>query len=162
MERSLYLLRHSYAEKSAGVADIARSLTMKGTSAVRTLGHKLFSDGFDPQEIITSPAKRARETAINLIEELGISEHTIRVEDEIYTASVRELLEIINALNEDSKKVVIIGHNPFITYFAEFLTHADIGNIKPCGLVHINFENIGWDSVSQGSGIFRSHYHPGH
>lgn len=162
MNRTLYLIRHSYAEEPNGNQDKERSLTLEGQSTVRALGRYLINQKFNPDVILCSSAERTRETAINLVEELEMSEQTITYSSTIYEASVRELLEIVNNIKEGNKEVVIIGHNPTITFFGEFLTGASIGNMQPSSVVTIRFDTAKWNEISQSSGIFVSYYHPSH
>lgn len=160
MKKRLYLLRHSYAEPPGDSLDIDRKLTMEGISAARTMGRKLSSEQFNPQLILCSPASRAYETAMNLTEELDIAEQSIAIEDKIYEASVRELLEVVNRIDADAKNALLIGHNPSITYFGELLTSSNVGTMEPCGMLIIDFESTAWEEVSQASGVLVAYYHP--
>lgn len=162
MKYTLYLLRHSYAEPSGAVKDFDRSLTTTGQNTVRTLGRKLQSEGVNISQVICSSAARAKETVINLIEEVEITEQLIKYEEKVYEASVRELLEIVNGLDKTLKTVLLVGHNPSISFFGEYLTGASIGNAEPCGLIKITFDQVKWEEVSQGTGSFVSYYHPNH
>ncbi|MFK7951227.1 MAG: histidine phosphatase family protein [Ekhidna sp.] len=162
MNRTLYLIRHSYAENLNDKSDFERTLTLEGQSMVRALGRHLINEQFDPDRILCSSSQRTTETAINLVEELEMNEQNISYHDKIYEASVRELLEIVNDIDASSKSIALIGHNPTITFFGEYLTSASIGNMQPCSVVSIRFEKTKWSEVSQGSGIFVSYYHPSH
>lgn len=162
MNKILHLIRHSYAENPNGKRDIERNLTLEGQSTVRALGRYLINHQFNPDRIICSTAVRTRETALNLIEELEMNEQVITYEDVVYNASVRELLAILNGFSEDQKEVAIIGHNPTITFFGEYLSNAIIGNMEPAGIVTIRIEGLKWSEITQGSGIFENYYHPSH
>lgn len=162
MNRTLYLIRHSYAEEPGGKTDKERTLTLKGQSTVRALGRYLINEKFDPDVILCSDSVRTRETAINLVEELEMNEQTVNYSSIIYEASVRELLQLVNEQSDSTKEVAIIGHNPTITFFGEYLTGASIGNMQPSSVVSIRFESAKWNEVSQGTGIFVSYYHPDH
>ena len=162
MSKTLYLIRHSYAEKSSGNNDEQRHLTLEGQSTVRALGRHLINQNFNPDIILCSSAVRTRETAVNLVEELEISERLVEYKDIIYNASVRELLQVLNELPESHNEVVIIGHNPTITFFGEYLSNSIIGNMEPAGIVTIKIDKLNWSEVSQGTGIFESYYHPNH
>ncbi|MEM0939527.1 MAG: histidine phosphatase family protein [Bacteroidota bacterium] len=157
---TLYLIRHSYAEHTINMQDKDRALTAEGINTVRSLGRHLMKTSFNPSVILCSTAQRTKETAINLIEELEITENNIVFKDTIYNASVRELLQELNALTKDTKEVGMIGHNPSITYLAEYLTGESIGNMDPSGLVTILFKNQSWSEISQGSGSLMSYFHP--
>lgn len=161
MKKSLYLLRHSYAEPTGGGSDFDRGLTMEGLTTVRALGRKLGENDFNPDLIVSSKAIRAEDTAINLAEELGITEQVITYDDKIYEASVRELLESLNGFENNIKSALMIGHNPTISFFGEYLTGNGFAGMEPCGLVTITFD-VMWNEISQGSGEFVSYYHPNH
>jgi len=162
MKKKLYLIRHSYAEDHGSKRDFERQLTMEGQSTVRALGRHLLQNEFDPSMILCSPAIRTTETAQNLIEELNMSETAIIFEQVIYNASVRELLTLVNSLDEANQELVIVGHNPAISYFGEYLTNSGIGGMEPCSIVSIRLDDVKWAEVSQGDGIFLSYYHPNH
>ncbi|MEP0986931.1 histidine phosphatase family protein [Ekhidna sp.] len=162
MNKKLHLIRHSYAEDPNGKRDIERTLTLEGQSTVRALGRYLINHQFNPDKIICSTAIRTRETALNLIEELEMNERVVEYKEVVYNASLRELLAVLNELPEDYKEIAIIGHNPTITFFGEYLSNAIIGNMSPAGVVTIKFEKLKWNEVSQGSGIFDNYYHPNH
>lgn len=89
-----------------------------------------------------------------------MSEKIIAFKEIIYNAAVRELLSLVNEMENSNKEVAIIGHNPTITYFAEYVTGAGIGNMEPSSIVTISFESVKWNEISQGSGIFVSYFHP--
>lgn len=162
MSTKLYLIRHSYAEEPGGNRDFERKLTLEGQSTVRALGRHLINQKFNPDIILCSSSVRTTETAVNLVEELEMNEQVIDYRDVIYNASVREMLEVLNETSSSHKEVAIIGHNPTITYFGEFLTNSGIGNMEPSGVVTIKFEKLKWSEVSQGTGIFEGYYHPNH
>ena len=104
--------------------------------------------------------KGVEDTAINLAEELGITEQVIDYDEKIYEASVRELLEIVNGIENSAKSVLLIGHNPAFSFFGEYLTGTDFAGMEPCGLLTIEFDHVSWSEISQGSGNFVSYYHP--
>ncbi|WP_370090444.1 histidine phosphatase family protein [Ekhidna sp.] len=162
MSTRLYLIRHSYAEEPSGKRDFERKLTLEGQSTVRSLGRHLINQKFNPDIILCSSSVRTTETAVNLVEELEMNEQVIDYKDVIYNASVREMLQVLNEIADAHKEVAIIGHNPTITYFGEFLTNSSIGNMEPSGVVTIKFEKLKWREVSQGTGIFEGYYHPNH
>lgn len=160
IERKIFLLRHAYAEPLTEGKDADRALTLKGINAARTMGRKLAKDKVNIKKIMSSTATRAMETTINIAEEMRIKDHLIEKNEKIYNASVRELMEVIHTTDNNINTLLLIGHNPSISFVAEFLTHKDIGSIKPCGLVGITFNNLKWNELSQNSGTFDFYYHP--
>ena len=129
---------------------------------MRALGRHLLKSSFNPAVILCSSARRTKETAQNLIEEIEISDKNVEYKDVIYNASVRELLIEVNGIARGMNEVAIIGHNPTVTYFAEYLTGETIGNMDPSSIVTITFKGINWSEISQGMGDLVSHFHPNH
>ncbi|MEO9485390.1 MAG: histidine phosphatase family protein [Ekhidna sp.] len=162
MSRKIYLIRHSYAEEPNGKRDIERELTLEGQSTVRALGRHLIKENFNPDVILCSTSTRTKQTALNLVEELGMNEGAVEYKEVIYNASVRELLALLNDLSDSQKSIAIIGHNPTITFFGEYLSASAIGNMEPAGVVTIKFDKLKWSEVSQGTGVFSSYFHPNH
>ena len=162
MSRKIYLIRHSYAEEPNGKKDIDRHLTLEGQSTVRALGRHLINQNFNPDKILCSSSVRTTETAVNLVEELEMNEGVIEYKDVIYNASVRELLEVLNKVSNKHKSIAIIGHNPTITFFGEYISGSVIGNMEPAGVVTIKIDKLKWNEISQGTGTFAGYYHPNH
>ncbi len=160
MSKTLYLIRHSYAESPGSKPDKDRELTAEGTNSIRSLGRYLLKSSFNPSIILCSSAQRTRDTAINLVEEIEMNEGTIQYIDSIYNASVRELLQVINELKSTIKEVALIGHNPSITYLAEYITGENIGNMDPSSMVTIDLEKQSWNKVSQNTGTLKNYFHP--
>jgi phosphohistidine phosphatase len=75
-------------------------------------------------------------------------------EEELYEASVRTFLEVINELQVEWKNVIMVGHNPTISYLAEYITGSDIGDLSTCSVVQIDFSLKSWAEVSEGNGDF--------
>ncbi len=113
-----------------------------------------------PEIIISSPAARARQSAELIAEQLDYDVGKIHLNDEIYDASVRTLLQVVNQLKDDWAQVMMVGHNPTVTYLAEYITGAEIGNIETCGIVLIQFEVKNWIDVDANTGKFKQYLYP--
>ncbi|HNA40311.1 MAG TPA: histidine phosphatase family protein, partial [Chitinophagales bacterium] len=61
--KSLSIIRHAKSDWSTGVDDIARPLNERGKNAVVLIGNYLQQQKIKPDLIISSPAKRAQDTA---------------------------------------------------------------------------------------------------
>jgi len=161
MTKTLFLLRHARAiEKQAGQQDIDRELSSIGLQNSTRMGMYLNDqpNGFDI--ILSSPANRATTTAMLLAEQMKYDTHKVHVNPEIYEASVRTLLRVVNQLKNEWNTVLIVGHNPSITYLAEYLTKSEIGDMTTCGLASIGFHVDQWEEVSEGTGDLLFYQHP--
>lgn len=155
MERYLYLMRHAQsADKQHGQTDKARELTVQGLRDAIKIGAWLHNEKINPDVIVSSTAIRAKSTSGLLLDTLKLMPEKIQLNDELYDASVRTLLREITQLEDTWHHVVCVGHNPAISYLAEYLTKAEIGELPPGGLVVIRFEILLWQKIGEASGRF--------
>ncbi len=153
MAKTLYLIRHAKSDWSIpGQRDFDRSLNNRGLHDAPLMGRVLKELQVKPDLIYSSPAERAKRTAEFISEQISYSIEKIKFEDEVYEASPRTLLRMINNIDNSYKSVMFFGHNPTFTYLAEYLTKQDIGNIPTCGAVKITFDFDEWAMVSEGNG----------
>lgn len=161
MKKKLYILRHARAEEySDDRQDAHRKLDSIGLQNATRMGIYLNSRKVDFDMIISSPAIRAVSTASLIAEQIKYDTNTIHKNDEIYEASVRTLLRLVNQLKEEWHSVLIVGHNPSATFLAEYITKSEIGDLTTCGIVHIEFEDLLWNEISEGTGRLISYDYP--
>jgi phosphohistidine phosphatase len=161
MFKDLYLLRHAEAmEKQPGQTDKERELSTTGLQNATRMGIFLKGEAFLPEIILSSSANRTLQTASLVAEQLKYDTQKIHENPEIYEASTRTLLVVINQLRDQWNTVLLVGHNPSITYLAEYVTGAEIGHISTCGLVHIRFPLSSWEEVTAGNGQYISYKNP--
>jgi phosphohistidine phosphatase len=72
----------------------------------------LKTHGLVPDCVISSPARRARETAELVIDELGLAEGGTRFDERVYDADLPALLLVIAGSPPDARRVLLVGHNP--------------------------------------------------
>jgi len=110
--RQLAILRHAKSDwGSPGLTDFDRPLNKRGRKAAKKVGRELKSRGFAFDQIVSSPAQRAKETVERFAK--GYEQLTdIRFEPNLYMCSTGTLMGVINALPDDAQTVMIVGHNP--------------------------------------------------
>jgi phosphohistidine phosphatase len=161
MVKTLLLIRHANAEQiERGGRDFERHITRLGNRNAAHAGKYLVNNKLMPDLVVCSPAVRAKETAEVIASQLKFSERHIKYNEELYEASVRTLFSIVNGIEERYNRVALIAHNPGLTYLADYLTAAPLGNMVPASIVIINFENMTWAEVSQNSGQFEDYIDP--
>jgi phosphohistidine phosphatase len=153
MSRILYLMRHAQsADKQPGQADKERELTPQGMRDTVSIAEQLYLQKIIPEIVISSTAIRARHTAELVVDVCKLMNDKLLLEEELYNASVRTFLEFVNQLEDSYQAVMCVGHNPVISYLAEYLTKAEIGDMPPAGLAVIRFNALQWKEINQGSG----------
>ncbi|WP_044173300.1 SixA phosphatase family protein [Flectobacillus major] len=148
MKKTLFLVRHAKASEAVS-PDIVRPLTSSGMIDSARMGKHLSAKLQGIDLIITSNAERTQMTTRVFCEQLGLPESIVKVEASLYESSPKYYLDAVNTLPETVSTVMLVGHNPSISYFAEYLTHEDIGTMPTCGVVGMTFENLTWAEVSK-------------
>ena len=153
MPRYLYLLRHAQsADKQPGQTDKERELASAGIRQAILVGSFLLAQKSFPDAIICSSAVRTQTTAMLIGECLKLDAERIIVEDELYDASTRTFLQTVSHFDDGLQHVLCIGHNPAISYLAEFLTKAEIGEMVPAGLAIVQLEINSWSEAEESRG----------
>lgn len=155
MVRILYLLRHGQAVSDFYMKDFDRPLTTYGINQLTQLGTVLQMTGIHMDKIYCSPANRTRQTLDVILEKIG-SHSPVEFRDEIYEASVRTLFDLVTKTEESIKTLLLIGHNPGISYLVDYLTSGAFGDMSPGKLVKIIFQDLEWGQISKGLGYLDS------
>ncbi|HEX3498351.1 MAG TPA: histidine phosphatase family protein [Stellaceae bacterium] len=109
--RILHLLRHAKSSwRDSGLEDRDRPLNARGHHAALLLGALLARQPL-PDLVLCSSALRTRETFEHVVRAYGRSP-LVSIEDGLYLATARSLLERIEAIEDDVARLLVIGHNP--------------------------------------------------
>jgi phosphohistidine phosphatase len=53
---------------------------------------------------------------------------------------------------------MIVGHNPTITFLADYLTSAPLESMETGSAVVITFDDLSWEEISQNTGNFLGYF----
>jgi len=112
MHKEIMLLRHAKSDWSANVSDFERPIIHRGKRAAQRMGAWLAFSVRIPDQVISSPARRAKITAEKLIKAMGQSTAQIHYDKRLYHGSVDQIYLILQELPEDISRIILIGHNP--------------------------------------------------
>ncbi|PKQ69966.1 SixA phosphatase family protein [Raineya orbicola] len=118
--KTLYIARHAEAE--SGYKDFERALSPNGYKQAMNVGKQLLERNVRIQQIWASPAVRTLTTAQIFAEQIRFDSDLIQTKEELYNASLRIWLKLIQSFSDNNKEILIVGHNPHISYLVEFLT----------------------------------------
>lgn len=158
MSKTLYLMRHGKAEQTYGLKDYDRGLTDRGMRDCRRQAKDVFH-GNVPNRFLVSAAVRTSQTVLHMQEELDFSKDRIDFEQVLYLCSTREMLELITDFDDLWGSVCLIGHNPTISYMAEYLTGNPVGHVNTSGIVKMSFSGR-WAEMGQGTAYFENYFSP--
>lgn len=106
----ILLLRHAKSDHPSGEADRDRPLTSRGERSARAIGRAISGFGATPDLILTSPARRAADTAALARDGGGWSAPIITVEN-FYGTGVTAVLDAL-ADHTTAGRIVAVGHEP--------------------------------------------------
>ncbi|WP_353717833.1 histidine phosphatase family protein [Dyadobacter sp. 676] len=153
MKKTLILVRHATAEdQSFRIKDFERNLNSKGLSEALAMGKWLVQEQIKPDLFVSSPASRAFKTAEIIAEQYKLSVDAIRTRADLYDGGPKAYLQAVTTVPEEYSTVILFGHNPDITYFAEYLSGASIGSMKKGSAAFIGFKNRKWEEISAKAG----------
>jgi len=150
--KTLYLIRHAKSDWSdASLSDYDRPLNQRGTKDAPLMSSMLQKSGIHPDLILSSPALRAKTTAITIAQALSYPPDSIHYVHPLYASDVRTILSVIRDVSVSVNTLFLFGHNPEITECANLITGGDIENIPTCGVVAMRLKNESWESIGANS-----------
>ncbi len=157
----ILLARHAKSSwKYPELEDYDRSLNKRGKRDAPFMGKILEQKYIMPDLIVSSHALRAKLTAEAYAESLGFPIENIILDEELYMAELSGITRLIFSLENSVETVLLVGHNPGLTTFANFIVGSKIDNIPTCGILGVVFSFNDWKSVSKGSGEVRFYEYP--
>lgn len=159
--KTLYLIRHAKSSwENVFEADFKRPLNERGHTTAPKMAQLLRGLGVVPDQIVSSPANRALTTAQYFAKEFGIEAQNIVQNENIYEASVPTVLDIVQNLPNDKSIVLLFGHNPTFTSFANRFNAGYIDNLPTCGIVKIELEADNWSDFNEKNAHVRGFWYP--
>jgi phosphohistidine phosphatase len=115
-------MRHAKSSwKDASLDDHDRPLAGRGRKASKAIGRYMRDHDVEPELVLCSSAKRARQT----LERLGPAGMDARIEPELYGAGAGSLLARLREVPDEVSSVLLIGHNPGMQELAHRLAGLD-------------------------------------
>jgi phosphohistidine phosphatase len=141
----IYLLRHGIAEDAKpGHPDAERALTNEGRDKLRRVLKRARTADLSPSLILSSPYRRALETAAAAAEVLAYKGEIVRTRTLLPESSPFDAWEEIRE-HKDERAVLLASHEPLMSSMAAFLldSPALTVDMKKAALVRIDCERFG-------------------
>jgi phosphohistidine phosphatase len=159
--KTLILVRHAKSSwKDATLADIERPLNQRGRRNAPVMGEWLANQGAPPEIILSSPAARARATALCFAEALDFEPDGIEVEQDLYFAGTDGMLRALERVDDRHDRVMMVGHNPVMTSLVNQLTGGDLWNMPTSAVAVIGFDMESWGLVDVTPGVLLAYQAP--
>ncbi len=121
MSKTLLLLRHGKSDWSGNLNDFDRPLKKRGKLAAQRMGEFMRLQGIEPDYIVSSPAERAKTSALKLTKAMGKTAAHVRYEMKLYDAKIKDFLAVLANCPEDKQRILLISHNPGLEELIKFL-----------------------------------------
>lgn len=141
----IYLLRHGIAEDAKpGRPDSERPLTEEGRDRLRRVLKRARTADLDPSLILSSPYRRALETASVAAEVLAYKGEIVRTRTLVPEASPFDAWEEIRK-RKDERAILLCSHEPLMSSMAAFLLDSPALQVdmKKAALVRIDCDRFG-------------------
>jgi phosphohistidine phosphatase len=119
--RTLVLIRHAKSDWSGEHADADRPLATRGLRQAPEAGTWLAASGLVVAGAVVSPAQRARRTWELVAAQLPY-DVPVDLNEDVYTFSGAEVLQVVRRLDDAAECVVVVGHNPAMEELVSALT----------------------------------------
>jgi phosphohistidine phosphatase len=146
--KTLLILRHGKSSwKNNHLADHDRPLKMRGKRDADKIGTLIKSEWLRPDIILSSTAKRARDTAKIVADSSGFDGEIQKCRS-IYHGDTTDYLDLLNNLGPENNIVMIVGHNPGLEEFLSDLT--DESELMSTGtLAQVTLEIDDWSDLGE-------------
>lgn len=151
----LTLVRHAKTQPAwSGQEDWDRALEARGQHDAPEMGRRLKERYPKPEKLLSSPAVRAITTATIIARELAVSAGKVIQDERLYLATPKTMLTVIHELGGHAKHLMIVGHNPGITEFADAISsERSIDNMPTCAVYTVEFDIAHWGELAWASGV---------
>lgn len=144
--KTLLLLRHAKTSwDDVRVSDDLRPLSGTGKLNVYQMGKFLKNTKLIPDLIISSCAKRAKDTSILLAESIGYNKD-IDISESLYETAPKEYINVISEISNKINIVLLVGHNPILENLIELITN-ELIIMETCSLVQIILPISKWIEI---------------
>ncbi len=144
--KTLTIVRHAKSSwDNPGLSDRERPLNKRGERDAPKMGKRMHDAGIRPSLIVSSPAVRAWTTARIVAGELGYPLEFLQREKDLYLASLDRILDVIVAQDNGFNNLMIVGHNPGLTDFVNYLQPGLTSNLPTAGVVSVSIERDDWN-----------------
>jgi phosphohistidine phosphatase len=146
--KTLIIVRHAKSSwDELGLHDHDRPLSKRGLKDAPVMGARLAEWGPPVDRVISSSAARALETAELVSREMGLPWDEIQIEEALYHATEEEMLDLIQEQDDYIDGLMLVGHNPGMTYLVNDLSDLNLDNLPTCGVVIMQFDVDSWTEV---------------
>ena len=160
--RRLTLVRHAKSDwKNSDLKDFDRPLNRRGQKEAPQMAEQLAAQQVRVDLMLTSPAVRALETARVFAQALNYPARRLKSEERLYLAKPNDILEVVRAVGARVRHLMLFGHNPGLSEFAQALgNNPELGELPTCAVYSVELDIRSWSDAKFGDALNPSLMHP--
>jgi phosphohistidine phosphatase len=146
--KHLYIIRHAKSNQNFLGNDFERPLNDRGIKDAPEMARRLKEKNIAVDAFVSSPATRAKTTAIAFAEVYNKLSDEVVLVSALYHADVNTFYEVIKNLPDELNNIALFSHNPGITYFINNLhCGVTLDNMPTCGIVGVQLQTESWKDI---------------
>jgi phosphohistidine phosphatase len=153
--KTILLLRHAKSSHDdSSLKDIDRPLARQGRKDAPRIGAFVKDIDALPASIVSSTAKRAKQTTELFIEAAGMDSSLVTWNENLYYGGARDYLSAIQQASENIEGIMLVGHNPLMEETVSLLCNEEGAytvRMPPAALICIEHPGIEWNQVKVGT-----------
>ena len=154
--KTLLILRHAKAKRGPEYSsDANRPLSKQGKEDAIRVGQVYREMGLLPDTVLSSPAKRARQTAERFCQAAGYAGE-IHFRDKLYSGGLSEHVAALRELPDTAQIALLVGHNPALEELLTYLT-LQSASLPTAALAQVELSIASWAALGQGTGRVKTH-----
>jgi phosphohistidine phosphatase len=151
--KKLILMRHAKSGwDNPDQKDFNRELNKRGIRNAPEMGLRLKEKNWPVDLVVSSLATRAKHTAQLVCAAYGYPEKEIDYRIDVYEAQINDLKQVLQSIEDTASSVLLIGHNPGMSYFADYLANCGHINLPTAGMIYMHLDIKTWKELKPGCG----------
>jgi len=150
--KKILLMRHAKSSwKDSDLTDHERPLKKRGKKDAEKMGKLLKKKKLIPELILSSTAKRAKQTAEIIVDSCKCKAEIVLL-DSLYLAEPSLILETIEDVKDKHKTIMVVGHNPGIEAFLQILD-GKVESLPTGSVAYLSAKVKNWKDLAEDDGV---------
>ena len=146
--KKLIIVRHCKSSWSdMRLSDFDRPLNNRGMNDGDLMSGKLLENLSSVDLLLSSSSNRTVLTSKFFIDKININK--IKYEDELYHADYKTIINKLKKVDNIINKLMVIGHNPGLTYLVNYFSNIRLNNLPTTGIVIFDFFIDNWKEIDK-------------
>jgi phosphohistidine phosphatase len=124
------------------------------------MAERFMDEGPEIDLLLSSTANRAQSTMRYYQDQLAIPDTMVSLERKIYGAGVRDMMQILENIDDKHDTVMIFGHNPTFSDLSSYLDANFNDYLVTCARVKVELDIDSWKEIHSNCGKVKEHVFP--